>query len=91
MKGRGIVASSLSVLLLPQGCRLARTVSPGSSQLPRVGLSPNQSLQVTFDPSRTFAFAKARAASNAPELKRYTAFGNFLSSRVVGHKELVDY
>ena len=36
-----------------------------------MGHAANQSLQVTFDPSRTFAFAKARAASNAPELKRY--------------------
>jgi hypothetical protein len=33
-------------------------------------LMPNKSLQVTFDPPRTFAFAKARVASNAPELKR---------------------
>jgi hypothetical protein len=32
--------------------------------------APNKSLQMTFDPPRTFAAAKARVASNAPELKR---------------------
>jgi len=36
-----------------------------------VELAANKSLQVTFDPPRTFAFAKARVASNAPELRRY--------------------
>lgn len=37
----------------------------------RVGaLQSNKSLQVTFDPPRTFATAKARVVSNAPELKR---------------------
>jgi len=33
-------------------------------------LVPNESLQVKFDPPPTFAAAKARVASNAPELKR---------------------
>jgi hypothetical protein len=32
---------------------------------------PNKSLQVTFDPPPTFATAKAGAASNAPELRRW--------------------
>jgi len=36
----------------------------------RKGLPSNKSLQVTFDPPRTFAVAKARVASNAPELRR---------------------
>jgi len=36
-----------------------------------MGLAPNKSLQVTFDPPRTFAVEKARPASNAPELKRW--------------------
>ncbi|WP_165742028.1 hypothetical protein [Candidatus Thiosymbion oneisti] len=31
----------------------------------------NNTLQVTFDPLRTFAAAKARIASNAPERGRY--------------------
>lgn len=31
---------------------------------------PNKSLQVTFDPPPTFAVAKVRVASNAPELRR---------------------
>jgi hypothetical protein len=34
-------------------------------------LPPNKSLQETFDPPRTFAVAKARVASNAPELGCY--------------------
>lgn len=33
----------------------------------------NKSLKVTFDPPRTFAVAKARVASNAPELRRWAA------------------
>ena len=33
-------------------------------------LSPNKSLQRTFDPPRTFAAARARVASNAAELRR---------------------
>jgi len=36
-------------------------------------LKPNQSLQRSFDPPRTFAVAKARVASNAAELRRYTS------------------
>ena len=39
------------------------TVRPGE-------LVANKSLQVTFDPSPTFAVAKAGVASNAPELRR---------------------
>lgn len=35
--------------------------------------SPNNTLQVTFDPLPTFAIAKAGIASNAPERGRYTA------------------
>lgn len=31
----------------------------------------NKSLQVTFDSPRTFAAAKARVDSNAPEFRRY--------------------
>jgi hypothetical protein len=31
---------------------------------------PYKSLQVTFAPPRTFASAKARVASNAPDLRR---------------------
>ena len=31
----------------------------------------NKSLQVTFDPSPTFAAPKAAVASNAPELRCY--------------------
>tara|TARA_Y100001934_G_scaffold129769_1_gene157456 strand:- start:765 stop:878 length:114 start_codon:yes stop_codon:yes gene_type:complete len=31
----------------------------------------NKSLQLTFDPPPTFAAAKAGAASNAAELRRY--------------------
>jgi hypothetical protein len=31
----------------------------------------NNTLQVTFDPLRTFAAAKVRIASNAPERGRY--------------------
>lgn len=31
---------------------------------------PNNTLQVTFDPLRTFATAKAHIASNAPERGR---------------------
>ncbi len=43
-----------------------------TNQSPQVSAAPsNKSLQVTFDPPRTFAFAKARVASNAPELRRY--------------------
>lgn len=51
----------------------------------RIGATlPNKSLQVTFDSPRTFTVAKARVASNAPELRRYirdsykTASGRFL-------------
>ncbi len=33
-------------------------------------MTPNKSLQVTFDPPPTFAIAKAGVASNAPELRR---------------------
>jgi hypothetical protein len=36
-----------------------------------VQLQPNKSLQGTFDPSPIFAVAKAVAASNAPEFRRY--------------------
>ncbi|VWX33610.1 conserved hypothetical protein [Limnobacter sp. 130] len=36
-------------------------------------VTPNKSLQVTLDPLPTFAFAKARIASSALELKRYVA------------------
>ena len=32
--------------------------------------SPNNALQVTFDPAPIFAGAKTGAASNAPELRR---------------------
>ena len=32
---------------------------------------PNKSLQVTLDPPRTFAVAKARVVSSAPELRRW--------------------
>ena len=35
--------------------------------------TPNQSLQGTLDPSPTFAVAKAVAASDTPELKRWAA------------------
>ncbi len=34
-------------------------------------LSPNKSLQVTFDPLPIFAAAKTGIASHAPELRRY--------------------
>lgn len=34
-------------------------------------MTPNKSLQVTFDPPPIFAVAKAGVASNAPELRRY--------------------
>jgi hypothetical protein len=34
-------------------------------------MTPNKSLQVTFDPPLIFAGAKTAASSNAPELKRY--------------------
>ena len=33
-------------------------------------MTPNISLQATFDPPPTFAAAKAGVASNAPELRR---------------------
>ena len=33
-------------------------------------LTPNNSLQVTFDPPPIFATEKAAVASNAPELRR---------------------
>ena len=35
-----------------------------------VQLSPNNTFEVTFDPSLTFAVAKADAASNAPQRGR---------------------
>jgi len=34
-------------------------------------VTPNKSLQVTFDLPSTFAIAKVGIASNAPELGRY--------------------
>jgi hypothetical protein len=34
-------------------------------------VTPNKSLQMRLDPLPTFAFAKARIASNAPVLKRH--------------------
>jgi len=34
------------------------------------GLPPNKSLQMTFDPLPSFAFAKSGIASIAPELRR---------------------
>ena len=33
----------------------------------------NNTLEVTFDPTLTFAVAKADAASNAPQRGRYTS------------------
>lgn len=47
-------------------------------------MTPNKSLQVTFDPSPIFASAKMGAASNAPELKRYRA-GPFDSGTFVAN------
>ncbi len=36
-------------------------------------MKSNNRLEVTFEPSLTFTAAKADAASNVPELRRYTA------------------
>ena len=47
--------------------------------VPMSGAAANKSLQVTFDPPRTFAVAKARVASNAPELGRSSRKGTSTS------------
>jgi hypothetical protein len=36
-------------------------------------VTPNKSLQVTFDPPPNFAAAKTAVAPNAPELRRYVS------------------
>jgi len=41
--------------------------------VPIDGPKSNKVLQATFDPLRTFAFAKARIASNAPEHRRWAS------------------
>ena len=53
-------------------------VRPGA-----VPLSPNKSLQRTFDPPPIFAVAKTGAASNAAELRRYGA--RVIDARHVTH------
>ena len=42
-------------------------------------VTPNKSLQVTFDPLLTFAAAKAAIASNAPERGRYMTLAPWMS------------
>lgn len=55
--------------------------------IPALGvLLPNKSLQRTFDPSRVFAAAKARVASNAAEPRRWVSQGTFYLSPAEGEK-----
>ena len=77
----GRIRRVLFAILLPrlqhQARALSRTARTAPYQLAfgqrlqrAVGLSPNQSLQRTFDPPPAFATAKPGAASNAAELRR---------------------
>lgn len=51
--------------------RFRGNVAPIGGKARYGGKRPNKSLQATFDPPPTFATAKAGAASNAPELRRW--------------------
>ena len=54
-------------------------------------MTPNKSLQRTFDPPPIFATANTVGASNAAELRRCVTLSNVFSGRVAGHKEFLIY